>query len=318
MRIFFPFVAALVGAWFLFGSQVWARELRLLAKETLRFEPLQLSAEPGETVTIQLNNRDGTDMPHNLVLGRPGSLSQLIEAANEVTPESMARGYVPEGDYVLGAVGVLQTGERGKVTIELPEEKGVYPFACTFPGHATLMYGALYVGIEVPDWKKDKNLPAVTVKARIDAEKGREITRRPSVFRTFVKGSGPATICVALPEVSGQRQNFALDAGACQLRLAWSGGFVDPSKHQEKKGAELTQVVGEIYCQKEPDVSDQGTRPTFKGYAIDEAGVPTFEFEVEGKAFTEKIVPSKDGQGLVVHRTGPDGKVWEEQIEPKG
>ena len=81
MRIFFPFVAALVGAWFLFGSQVWARELRLLAKETLRFEPLQLSAEPGETVTIQLNNRDGTDMPHNLVLGRPGSLSQLIEAA---------------------------------------------------------------------------------------------------------------------------------------------------------------------------------------------------------------------------------------------
>ena len=94
------------------------------------------------------------------------------------------------------------------------------------------MYGALYIGKEMPPINDDPNVPKVLASPLWGK------FSRPAVQRIFMPAAGPAAIAVALPN----GQNYCWDAGACRLRYAWPGDFIDAEKHFAGNGSALAKV----------------------------------------------------------------------------
>ncbi len=282
-----------------------AREVGIAAVEGLRFEPVRMEARPGEALRIRVENADGTDLPHNWVLGKPGSLKKLVEDALALGGEGPGREFVPDVAEVLAATRLLEGGESEVLAVKVPEEAGVYPYVCTFPGHGYVMYGALYVGVAMPGEGEDPHIPSRAAPAELAG--GWE---RPAVQRIFMPNSGPAAIAVALPD----GQNYCWDAGSCGLRYAWEGEFIDAERHFRATGSALAKVLGKIYWRAE-GVGDTlriagaetggEAAARFLGYRL-VAGRPRFEYEIGGVRVAEFLEELPDGKGLRRHFEIPD------------
>ncbi len=118
--------------------------IRTLIEQSL-YDTKRIVIEAGKPVEIVFQNDDA--MPHNLVIGVPGSLEDIGLAAEKMPPEPDARGltYVPDSPKVLHATRLLQFGEKEKLSFTAPSEPGDYLYVCTFPGHWRRMFGALVV-----------------------------------------------------------------------------------------------------------------------------------------------------------------------------
>lgn len=117
---------------------------------------------------------------------------------------------------------------------------------------------------------------------------------RPIVFRVFLADAGSRGIAVGFP----QGTHFAFDANAVRLVSAWKGEFLDTSAAWKNRGGmiaggrgntEWKSPNGPAFALGTPDAwptatgADAGCH--FKGYTLDKAGVPTFEYEIKsGKA----------------------------------
>ena len=101
--------------------------------------------ETAKPVQIVLTNPDA--MPHNLVVGQPGSLRDIGTAAQTMAPPAnpAIKAYVPDSPLVLQASRLLQRDETDRLSFTAPENPGEYVFLCTFPGHWTRMYGVMLV-----------------------------------------------------------------------------------------------------------------------------------------------------------------------------
>ncbi len=261
-----------------------SKVLVIRAVEGLRYDPPRLQWAPGTTVRLRFENADTTAQPHNLVIGRPGSREALLAAALALGTEAPAREFVPASDAVLAASRLLAAGEHQDIAVDLPEEPGVYPMICTFPGHGLIMYGALYSGVAMPRRvQDDPHIPKPPPPSVIAADP------RPMVRRIFLPGSGPAAIAVALPG----RLNLCWDAGVCRLRYIWQGEFLAADKHFEGKGQALAQPGGPIVFTA-PEVfplrlgGREPSRVAFLGYALKE-GLPTFEYSVDDQLVKESF-----------------------------
>jgi azurin len=268
-----------------------ADSIELRALEGLRFDRLRAAVTPGTTVTVHFQNADATDQPHNFLIVKPGRLKEVLDAALALGVEGPARDYVPGAGDVLVASRLLKAGERQDVVFAVPKEPAVYPFVCTFPGHGMLMFGAFYAAVPMPAEMNDPNIPKAVVAT------GPPITPdpRPMVRRIFMPDAGPAAIAVALPG----GQNFCWDAGACRLRYAWKGGFVEATKHFRSKGQPLATLLGERWwtAPAEFPLEPGGTPPSrvrFRGYVLN-AGIPTFEYDLDGQLVRETIDSLTDG-----------------------
>jgi putative heme-binding domain-containing protein len=104
-----------------------------------------IAVKAGKPVEIVFENTDL--MPHNLVIVQPGSLEELgmMAEANAQSPEAARRQYVPDSKQVLLGSNLLQPRQTQKLSFTAPQQPGVYPYVCTYPGHWRRMYGALYV-----------------------------------------------------------------------------------------------------------------------------------------------------------------------------
>ena len=69
---------------------VSAGEKTVKAVEGLKFEPVRFSVEAGEKVGLKFVNADQNDLPHNLVIGTPGSLKKLVEEAMKMGAQQMS------------------------------------------------------------------------------------------------------------------------------------------------------------------------------------------------------------------------------------
>jgi azurin len=109
--------------------------------------------ETGKPVQIVLTNADA--MPHNLVVGAPGSLRDIGLAAQTMTPpaDPAIKAYVPDSPLVLQATRLLQRDETDTLNFNAPENPGEYVFVCTFPGHWTRMYGVMLVVRDKKGWE---------------------------------------------------------------------------------------------------------------------------------------------------------------------
>jgi uncharacterized cupredoxin-like copper-binding protein len=272
-------------------------EIDLKAVAGLRFDPPRFQVKPGAKVKLTLSNAD--DMAHNLVIVAPDARTEIVTAAMAmpITPEAQ---FIPQSEKVLWHIGVLTPGQERELEFTAPEKAGVYPYVCTYPGHGLIMYGAMYVAESgaLPPLTKDPNVPELwrELGAKLHAYE----PQRPYLYRTFMRDSGPASIAVALPP----DQAYCWDAGACRLRYAWRGGFVDPLPHWTGNGDAFTEVTGRIYYRAGAAfplrIGRADTAPTqvkFRGYRL-VGGYPEFHYEVDFLEVHEWIRAAHHGSGL--------------------
>jgi putative heme-binding domain-containing protein len=113
--------------------------------EKMSFDKDLIVVRAGKPVEFVLENTDL--MPHNFVIGQPGSLEEigLLAEASAQDPKFAVRQFVPLSDKVLAGSRLLQPRDTQRLSWTAPKEPGVYPYVCTYPGHWRRMYGALYV-----------------------------------------------------------------------------------------------------------------------------------------------------------------------------
>jgi glucose/arabinose dehydrogenase/azurin/lysophospholipase L1-like esterase len=121
--------------------------------EQMLFDVRWFVVETGKPVRIVLTNPDA--MPHNLLVGAPGSLRDIGTAAQSMAPPAnpAVKAYVPDSPLVLQATRLLQQDETDQLNFAAPENPGEYVFVCTFPGHWTRMYGVMLVVRDQKGWE---------------------------------------------------------------------------------------------------------------------------------------------------------------------
>lgn len=120
--------------------------------EKMSFDKDVVVVKAGKPVEFVLDNSDL--MPHNFVISQPGSLEEigLISETSAQQPGFIARNYVPQSDKILLSSRLLFPRESQKLSFNAPQQPGVYPFVCTYPGHWRRMHGALYVVEDLDDY----------------------------------------------------------------------------------------------------------------------------------------------------------------------
>lgn len=109
--------------------------------DELAYDVVEIRAGAGSEITIDFVNHSG-GMPHNIV---------FVNSESDINPVGLAAleasktDYVPQDeiDRIFGYTAMAGPGETVSVTIRVPEERGSYPYVCTYPGHFTVMQGRL-------------------------------------------------------------------------------------------------------------------------------------------------------------------------------
>ncbi|MEA3208914.1 MAG: hypothetical protein QOE70_1971 [Chthoniobacter sp.] len=293
----FPFLATLLFALAISLTRLAAEDetvIEIKAIAGLRYDTPRFQVAPGAKVRLVLENTD--DMAHNLVITAPGARMEVATAAMTL-PMTPTQDFIPEMKEVLWAIPVLPPGKSGTISFTAPAKQGVYPYVCSFPGHGVIMYGAMYVTKkDMPPLAKDPNVPESAKEFADKSSPHAYVPKPPYLYRMFLRDSGPASIAVALPG----EQNYCWDAGACRLRYAWRGGFLDPLPHWRGNGDAFANVKGRIYWragaafplrigarEKVPVVQ-------FRGYRLLER-YPEFRYEIDGVEVRELIKPQQQG-----------------------
>ena len=144
------------------------RELRGVGVQVIRMQtvPEEMAydlrwfvVEAGKPVQIVLSNPDA--MPHNIVVGQPGSIKEIGMAATTMTPspDPKAKPYVPAIPSVLQASRLLNWGETDRLSFSAPKDPGEYIYVCTFPGHWVRMYGVMLVVPSLEAWEANPRVP---------------------------------------------------------------------------------------------------------------------------------------------------------------
>lgn len=279
------------------------KTIEIEAVPGLQYDRVRFAVKPGQPVELTLTN--ASSLSHNLLITEPGTRLRVVKAANQMEngPE---RDYVPRSDAVLHFTPVLDPGQKDSLSFTAPEEEGIYPYVCTFPGHGLVMYGAMYVSPE-----GDEALPPLADDAHVPPDSLRTGTAAsvsphpypmepPLISRTFMPESSPASIAVGLEG----GVSYSFDAVPVMLRYAWSGGFVDNSEVFKGHVAnQRASIEGSVFYRNEEDRSLRiGTRESpskieFGGYQLVQ-GRPEFTYTVDGTRVRDHIEPTPDGPGL--------------------
>lgn len=289
--------------------------ISLTAISGMQYDVVRFSVRPGSYLRVVLRNRD--EMSHNVVFTQPGKRQEIVDAALKLGQDGPKRNYLPDSPQILAAIPVLQPGQTDSVLFRVPRKTGVYPYVCTFPGHGLIMYGALHVTNGVmPAIAYDADLPP----GRRKSETGQPAIQTassghpydplaPYLYRVLMPDAGPAAIAVCLPhEVA-----YCWDAGACRLRYAWQGGFLDMMDYWTVKGEPHAKILGPIFYRDKTEyplrIGEPGLIPAvdFKGYRLIDR-YPEFHYEIDGWEVFELIHPLPDGSGLIRSFRIPDAR----------
>jgi azurin len=144
------------------------RDLRALGVQIVRIQavPEQMLfdlnwfvVQAGKPVQILLTNPDA--MPHNLVIGQPGSLEEIGKKGGVMSPpaDPEAKAYVPDSPLVLQSTRLVNAGESARLNFTAPAKPGQYVYVCTFPGHWVRMYGVMLVVDNLEAWERKPTVP---------------------------------------------------------------------------------------------------------------------------------------------------------------
>ena len=283
----------------------------------LQYDVVRFKVKPGARVKVILTNKD--DMSHNLVFTKPAARLLVVNAALKLEEKGPMMNYIPGSSDVLWTIPVLSPGQEKSLAFTAPKSQGAYPYVCTFPGHGFVMYGVMYVTTDehLPGIENDLNIPptrregkSAEATAKNDDHILHSVKTKsphpyeptaPYLYRVYMEDAGPAAIAVNLPH----DLSYCWDAGTCQLRYAWQGGFVDNTavwKGQHKNA--VAKIVGTIFFR------EMTTHPlrigspekipvaTYKGYQLINR-YPEFHYTLDGTDVYELIQSKADGKGLV-------------------
>lgn len=119
------------------------RTITIGTKPGLQYDKTEIQVEPGARVKLVFQNT--SDLMHNLLVVRPGTVEPVAKAAQNMGLEGQKRGYVPRSDNVLFHTRLLEPETTESIYLTAPNEPGDYPYVCTFPGHWRTMQGILRV-----------------------------------------------------------------------------------------------------------------------------------------------------------------------------
>lgn len=181
--------------------------------EKMAYDKEVLVARAGKPVEIILENSDL--MPHNFVVLQPGSLEEigLLSEAQAQDPNFAKAGYVPNSAKVIARSTLVPPRETTRISVNVPNQPGVYPYVCTYPGHWRRMYGALYVVADLEAYQA--NPEAYLASAKIEPVDAQLKDRRP---RTEWKLEDLAEAVAALPKTGGRNWAAGKEAfkiGSC-------------------------------------------------------------------------------------------------------
>jgi azurin len=127
--------------------------------EQMQFDVRWFVVEAGKPVQLTLKNADF--MPHNIVIGQPGSVNAIGNAAATMPPPAAAnaRAYVPDLPSVIEASRLVQRDESDTIKFTAPAKPGEYNFVCTFPGHWVRMYGVMLVVPSLDGYEAKPSVP---------------------------------------------------------------------------------------------------------------------------------------------------------------
>src|SRR5690606_1026432 len=175
----------------------------------LQFSIARFSVKPRERIKLILNNTD--DMDHNFLIVRPGSRERVVSAANNLGAAGPEANFIPNTADVLWAIPVTAPHEAKSIVFNAPEQEGIYPYVCTYPGHGAIMFGAMYVSQsgKMPELKTDTTIPNIRrgedsgphyVHLGSDHETVPQLhaynPTPPYHYRVFIDGASPAAIAV--------------------------------------------------------------------------------------------------------------------------
>ncbi|MCM8536850.1 MAG: c-type cytochrome [Lentisphaeraceae bacterium] len=107
---------------------------------------------------------------------------------------------------------------------------------------------------------------------------------KAKIQRMFMPDAGPAAIAVSLNE----NVHLCWDAGTCQFRYAWNGGYIDPWPVLRGNGNGLVKLKGEkfVYAKQGNPFSKGPVK--FNGYRVKQ-GLPVFMFKADGVNFEVEL-----------------------------
>ena len=244
----------------------------------LQYDLTQFDVRPGAVVKLIFRNDD--TMLHNLVIVKPGTRKKVVAAAAALGGQAAEKDYIPDSENVLWSIGVVDQGTSKVLQFTAPKVPGDYPYVCTYPGHGLIMFGNMRVTNDPGE--PIKNVSPSTIPETVDLAGDGAFVKR-----TFMPHAGPASIAVRLP--GGHA--YCWDAGACRFRYAWRGGFTTTKYRKPDK------LEGEIYYREEVDFplylgDEKPKKPEeieFLGYRTDKAGIPEFEYRIDGVVVRERL-----------------------------
>lgn len=227
----------------------------------MAFDRQKIYVEAGKPAVIILENSD--IMPHNLLIGLPGSLLEIGLAAEKMANDAgaFAKGFVPNNPKVLHSTRMLQPRETDRLQFVAPMAPGEFVFVCTFPGHWRVMNGILHVVPKLADVPAHElNPPTQTIAA------GRPFVRNWTVNelaaelphiekgRSFAAGKELFKIgaCIQCHKMQGEGSMIGPDLTELAKKIAAGKmskvdlltELIEPSKKIEDKYKVYTIVTG--------------------------------------------------------------------------
>ena len=263
----------------------------------LRYSPEVFAVKPGEQVSLTLDNTD--EMIHNLVLvkGDAQKMSQLAELALKLGEKGMEMGFIPPDPSIIAGIGLVQPGQKKSVKFTAPQEKGDYPFVCTFPGHSLSMRGVMKV-MDAPDTFTQSEIE--TVASGTTPKSGvLRVGNEARVIRVHISGvDSGRSIAVGLPGGF----NYLFDAEKLMVRMGWTGPFLNVGRDRRSRGGGPCSILGEKFAVGSSEfplrIGNPNEIPSvrFRGYS--RIGNPQFMYEVDGVKVRQTATGNPEGKGL--------------------
>ena len=138
-----PFLACLFAAVSLQAADSAVFTIKTMTAQ-MRYDTAELLVQPGQPVKIFFEN--GDDLPHNLVFCQPGTDTAAMALKQMEKPEdALKRNWLPDDPRIWAHSKMLNPHEKEELSLTAPSKPGIYPYVCTFPGHALTMRGEMKV-----------------------------------------------------------------------------------------------------------------------------------------------------------------------------
>lgn len=107
----------------------------------MKYNVIQIKAKPNTKIKINfINNANMEIMKHNIVV-----LNDASKIDEVGTAALKAENNVPDHPSIIAASDMIGPGESTELVVNIPNEPGIYPYICTFPGHYQVMKGEIIV-----------------------------------------------------------------------------------------------------------------------------------------------------------------------------